>query len=80
MSDFFQFVCWFACVFVSALCIAGFTGNYSNFQSEAVIILLSLCLSVILGSSVFLGFLGLRDRWNSYERLTQHNTVGRTLS
>ena len=55
MSDFLHFACWFACVFTSALCVAGLAGDHWHFQSVAMSLLLPLCLSLMLGSFFFLG-------------------------
>jgi hypothetical protein len=55
MSDFFHFVCWFVCVFTSALCMAMLTGDHLYFQTAARSIFLSLCVSLMLGSVLFLG-------------------------
>ena len=60
MSDFLHFLCWFACVFISAFCVAELTGEYWHFQSPAMSLLLPLCLSFMLGSFLFLGILKLR--------------------
>ena len=60
MSDFVYFICWFACINASALCIAGPFGDYLHFQSAVMSLLLPLCLSVLAGSCLFLMFLKLR--------------------
>ena len=77
MSDFFHFVCWFICVFTSALCVAELTGNHWYFQSAAMSLLLPLCLSFMLGSFLFLGILKLRVGWRSYASLMQSNSIAR---
>ena len=77
MSDFRHFVCWFACVFISALCVAGLTGDLWHFQSAAMSLLLPLCLSFMLGSSLFLGIWNLRVGWRSYATLMQRNSMAR---
>ena len=77
MSDFLHFLCWFACVFILALCVAELTGEYWHFQSAAMSLLLPLCLSFMLGSFLFLGILKLRVGWRSYARLMQSNSMAR---
>ena len=77
MSDFLHFVCWFICVFTSALCVAELAGEYWRFQSAAMSLLLPLCLSFMLGSFLFLGILKLRVRWSSYASLMQSNSIAR---
>ena len=77
MSDFLQFVCWFARVFTSALCVAGFAGDYWHFQSAAMSLLLPLCLSLMLGSFLFLGFWKLRVGWRSFANLMQGDSMAR---
>ena len=62
MSDFLDFVGWFACVFSSALCLAVLAGDHWHFQSAAMSLLLPLCLSLMLGSFLFLGFWKFRAR------------------
>ena len=77
MSDFLHFLCWFACVFILALCVAELTGEYWHFQSAAMSLLLPLCLSFMLGSFLFLGILKLRVGWRSYASLMQSNSIAR---
>ena len=77
MSGLIQFVCWFACVFISALCVAGLTGDHGHFQSAAMSLLLPLCLSFTLGSFLFLGILKLRVGWRSHASPTQSNSMAR---
>ena len=77
MSDFLHFLCWFAWVFILALCVAELTGEYWNFQSAAMSLLLPLCLSFMLGSFLFLGILKLRVGWRSYAGLMQSNSMAR---
>ena len=77
MSDFLHFLCWFACIFISALCVAELTGEYWHFQSVAISLLLPLCLSFMLGSFLFLGILKLRVGWRSYASLMQSNSIAR---
>ena len=77
MSDFIQFVCWFACVFASALGMAGLAGDYWHFQSAAMSLLLPLCLSLMLGSFLFLGFWKMRVRWRSFASLLQGDSIVR---
>ena len=77
MSDFLHFVCWFACVFTSALCVAGFAGDHWHFQSAAVSLLLPICLSLMLGSFLFLGIWKLRVGWRSRASLTQGDSMAR---
>jgi len=77
MSDFLHFLCWFACVFILALCVAELTGNHWHFQSAAMSLLLPLCLSFVLGSFLFLGILKLRVGWRSYASLMQSNSIAR---
>ena len=77
MSDFFHFVCWFICVFTSALCVAELAGEYWHFQSAAMSLLLPLCLSFMLGSFLFLGILKLRVGWRLYASLMQSNSMAR---
>ena len=77
MSDFFHFLCWLACVFTSALCVAGLTGDHWHFQSAAMSLLLPLYLSFMLGSFLFLGVLKLRVGWRSYASLMQSNSIPR---
>ena len=77
MSDFLHFLCWFACVFILALCVEELTGEYWHFQSAAMSLLLPLCLSFMLGSFLFLGILKLRVVWRSYESLIQSNSIAR---
>jgi hypothetical protein len=77
MSDFLHFLCWFTCVFVSAVCVAKLTGEYWYFQSAAMSLLLPLCLSFMLGSFLFLGILKLRVGWSSYSNLMQSHSIAR---
>jgi hypothetical protein len=77
MSDFHHFLYWFACVFISALCVAALTGEYWHFQSAAISLLLPLCLSFMLGSFLFLGILKLCVGWRSYASLMQSNSIVR---
>ena len=77
MSDFIHFVCWFACVFTSALCVAGLTGDHWHSQSAAMSLLLPLCLSLMLGSFLFLGFWKLRVGWRSFASLMQSDSMAR---
>ena len=77
MSNFFQFVYWFACVFGSALGVAGLAGDHLYFQSAAISLLLPLCLSFMLGSVLFLGILKLRVELRSYLSLMQSNSIAR---
>ena len=77
MSDFFHFVCWFICVFTSALGVVGLAGDHWHFQSAAMSLLLPLCLSFMLGSFLFLGILKLRVGWRSYTSLMQSNSMAR---
>ena len=77
MSNFRQFVYWFACVFSSALCVAGLDGDHWHFQSAAVSLLLPICLSLMLGSFLFLGFWKLRVEWRSYASLAQVGLMAR---
>ena len=77
MSDFLHFVCWFACVFTSALCVVGLAGNHWYFQSAAMSLLLPLCLSLTLGSFLFLGFWKIRVRWCSFASLMQGDSIAR---
>ena len=77
MSDFLHFLCWFACVFISALCVAELTGEYWHVQSAAMSLLLPLCLSFMLGSFLFLGILKLRVRWRLYASLMLGNSIAR---
>ena len=77
MSDFLHFVCWFACVFTSALCVVGLAGNHWHFQSAAMSLLLPLYLSLMLGSFLFLGILKLRVGWRSHASLMQSNSIAR---
>ena len=77
MSDFLDFVCWFACVFASALCVAGLAGDHWHFQSAAVSLLLPICLSLMLGSFLFLGFWKLRVGWRSFASLMQSDSMAR---
>ena len=77
MSDFIYFVYWFACVFVSALCVAGFAWDYWHFQSAAMSLLLPLCLSLMLGSFLFLGFWKLRVGWRSSANLIRSDSMAR---
>ena len=77
MSDFLHFVCWFACVFTSALCVTGLVGDHWHFQSAAMSLLLPLCLSLMLGSFLFLGFWKLRVGWRSYASLAQGGLMAR---
>ena len=66
MSDFIHFMCWSACVFVSALCVTVLAVDHWDFQSAAISLLLPLCLSISLGSFLFLGFYKLRNGWRRY--------------
>ena len=75
MSDFLHFLCWFACVFISALCVAGLTGDHGHFQSAEMNLLLPLCLSFMLGSLLILGLLKLRVGWRSYASVMQSNSM-----
>ena len=77
MSDFIHFVCWFACVFVSALCVAGLAGDHWHSQSAAMSLLLPLCLSFMLGSFLFFGILKLCVGLRSYASLMQSNSIAR---
>ena len=77
MSDFLQFVCWFACVFTSALCVAGFAGDHWHFQSAAMGLLLPLCLSLLMGSFLFLGLWKLRVGWRLVASVTQSDSIAR---
>ena len=77
MSDFLYFVCWFGCVFTSALCVAGLAGDYWYSESAAMSLLLPLCLSLMLGSFLFLGFWKLRVEWRSYASLAQGGLMAR---
>ena len=77
MSDFVHFVCWFACVFASALCVTVLAGDHWDSQSAAMSLLLPLCLSLMLGSFLFLGFWKLRVRWRSYASLMQKGSMAR---
>jgi hypothetical protein len=77
MSDLFYFLSWFACVFNSALCVAGLTRDHWHFESAATNFLLPLCLSFMLGSLLFLGLLKLRVEWRSYVSLMQSNSMAR---
>jgi len=77
MSDFLHFVCWFVCVFFSAFCVAGLVGDHWHFQSAAMSILLPLCLSLMLGSFLFLGFLKIRVGWCLYASLLQSDSMTR---
>ena len=77
MSDFIHFVCWFACVFASALCVAGLAGDYWHSESAAMSLLLPLCLSLMLGSFLFLGFWKMRVRWRSFASLMQGDSIAR---
>ena len=75
MSDFLHFVCWFACVFASALCVGGLAGDHWHFQGAAMSLLLPLCLSLMLGSFLFLGFWKLRVRWRSSASLGEGDSM-----
>ena len=75
MSDFLHFVCWFACVFTSALCVVGLAGNHWYFQSAAMSLLLPLCLSLMLGSFLFLGFWKLRVGRRLYASLMKSDSM-----
>ena len=75
MSDFLHFVCWFACVFTSALCVVGLAGNHWHFQSAAMSLLLPLYLSIMLGSFLFLGFWKLRVGWRSYQSFMKSSSM-----
>ena len=77
MSDFLYFVCWFGCVFTSALCVAGLAGDYWQSEGAAMSLLLPLCLSLMLGSFLFLGFWKLRVGWRSYASLMQSDSIAR---
>ena len=77
MSDCLHFVCWFACVFTSALCVAGLGGDHWHSQSAATSILLPLCLSLMLGSILFLGFWKIRVGRPSYASLMQSASMVR---
>ena len=77
MSDFIHCVCWFACVFTSALCVAGLTGDHWHSQSAGMSLLLPLCLSLMLGSFLFLGIWKLRVGWRSYASVTQSDSIAR---
>ena len=77
MSDFLHFLCWFGCVFISALCVAELGGNHWHFQSAAMSLLVPLCLSFMLGSFLFLGTLKLCVGWRSYASLMQSNSMAR---
>ena len=77
MSDFLHFVCWFACVFTSAICVAGLAGDHWHSQSAAISLLLPLCLSLMLGSFLFLGFWKLHVGWRSYASLLQSDSMTR---
>ena len=77
MSDFIHFVYWFACVFGSALCVAALAGDHWHSQSAAMSLLLPLCLSLMLGSFLFLGFWKLRVGWRSFSNLMQGDSMAR---
>ena len=77
MSDFIHFVWWFACVFASAICVAGLTGDHWYSQSAAMNFLLPLCLSLMLGSFLFLGFWKLRVGWRSFASIMQSDSMAR---
>ena len=77
MSDFLHFLCWFACVFISAFCAAELTGEYWYFQSAAMSLLLPLCLSLTLGSFLFLGVLNLLVGWSPYARIMKSDSMAR---
>ena len=77
MSDFIHFVYWFSCVLGSALCVAAFAWDHWYFQSAAMSLLLPLCLSLTLGSFLFLGFWKLRVEWRSYASLAQGGLMAR---
>ena len=77
MSDFLHFVCWFACVFTSALCVAVLVGAHWQSQSVAMSLLLPLCLSLTLGSLLFLGLFKFRVGWRSYASLMQSGSMAR---
>ena len=75
MSDLLHFMCWFACVFISAICVAGLTGDYWHSQSVAMSLLLPLCLSLTLGSFLFLGCWSLRAGWRSHASFMQSDSI-----
>ena len=77
MSDFRHFVCWFACVFTSAICVAGLAGDHWHSQSAAIILLLPLCISLTLGSLLFLGFWKLRVGRHSDASFMQSDSMVR---
>ena len=77
MSDFIRFVCWFACVFISALGVAGFAGDHWQLQSAAMGLLLPLCLSLMLGSFLFLGFWKFCVGWRSYANFMHGDSMAR---
>ena len=75
MSDFIHFVYWFFCVFGSALCVAAFAWDHWYFQSAAMSLLLPLCVSLMLGSFLFLVFWKLHVGWRSYASLLQSDSM-----
>ena len=75
MSDLIHFVYWFACVFASALCVAEFAWDHWYFQSAAMSLLVPLCLSLMLGSFLFLGFWKICVRWRSLARLMKGDSI-----
>ena len=77
MSNFLHFVCWFACVFTSAFCVAELAGDHWESQSAAMSLLAPLCLSLILGSSLFLGFWKFRVAWRLYKSFIQNDSMVR---
>ena len=79
MSDLIHFVCWVACVFTSALGVAGLAGDHWYFQSAAMSLLLPLCVSLMLGSFLFLVFWKLHVGWRSYASLLQSGSMTRGL-
>ena len=77
MSDFIHFVYWFSCVLGSALCVAAFAWDHWYFQSAAMSLLLPLCLSLTLGSFLFLGFWKLRVGRHSDASFMQSDSMVR---
>ena len=77
MSDFINFVYWFACVFASALCVAGFAWDHWYFESAAMSLFLPLCISLMFGSFLFLGLWRFRLGRCSYPSLLQTDAVER---
>jgi hypothetical protein len=77
MSDFVHFMCWSACVFASALCVTVLAVDHWDSQSAAMSLLLPLCLSVTLGSFLFLGFCKFRKAWRRYTSPMQSDSMAR---